>query len=141
MGETRRPSAREFRAAARTPMGGEEAPRLRTPPMRVRVNTYLRNQELYDGIQSKYPDGDKVVVKASVILISGCQDNQLSLDGFRNGLFTGKLRSVWQNGAFQGSYRDFHRDIESLMPGNQTPNFSIVGVQNPDFENQNPFSI
>ncbi len=29
--------------------------------------------------------------KASILLISGCQDNQLSADGEVNGLFTGEL--------------------------------------------------
>ncbi|MCA1577735.1 MAG: caspase family protein [Acidobacteria bacterium] len=115
--------------------------KLRTPPAAVRVNTYLRNKEMYDRIQMAHPAGDKANVQASVLLISGCQDNQLSLDGFRNGLFTGTLREVWANGTFGGGYKDFHRDIRSLMPSTQTPNFSIVGADNPAFGNQNPFTV
>jgi len=37
------------------------------------------------------PQGDRVGIGASVILISGCQDNQVSQDGPKNGVFTGAL--------------------------------------------------
>ena len=36
------------------------------------------------------------------ILISGCQDNQTSMDGDRNGAFTEALLRVWADGAFTG---------------------------------------
>ncbi len=138
---TRSASVHEFTNAS--PAGGTSDPviKLRTPPPSVRVNTYLRNKNLYDGIQKAHPAGDKAQVEASVILISGCQDNQLSLDGFRNGLFTGTLREVWSGGTFGGGYKDFHKDIKSLMPSAQTPNFFVVGVDSPGFESQNPFTV
>jgi len=44
----------------------------------------------------------KANIKASVLLISGCQDNQLSQDGAFNGLFTGTLKKVWNGGIFKG---------------------------------------
>jgi len=115
--------------------------RVKSPPPTVRYNTYTENQQLYDGIQEKYPKGDKAQVNASVILISGCQDNQLSSDGFRNGLFTGQLRRVWRNGAFTGNYRRFHRQIRRRMPAIQSPNYFTYGAVNEDFENQIPFTI
>ena len=42
--------------------------------------------------------------KPAVILISGCQDNQTSMDGDHNGAFTEQLLKVWNDGAFSGSY-------------------------------------
>src|SRR5262249_10563136 len=45
---------------------------------------------------------ERAIIQASVLLISGCQDNQLSMDGARNGLFTEKLKQVWNSGAFTG---------------------------------------
>jgi hypothetical protein len=115
--------------------------RVKSPPPAVRYNTYHQNQKLYDGIQEKYPKGDKVQVQATVILISGCQDNQLSSDGFRNGLFTGQLRRVWRNGAFTGNYRRFHRLIRRRMPAIQSPNYFTYGAVNENFENEIPFTI
>src|SRR5262249_33114383 len=62
-------------------------------------------------------------VRASAILISGCQDNQESAEGAFNGLFTGTLRAVWNGGEFKGNYRAFHKAILGRMPPSQSPNF------------------
>ncbi|HEV2915919.1 MAG TPA: hypothetical protein VGX92_21740 [Pyrinomonadaceae bacterium] len=51
------------------------------------------------------------------------------------------LREVWADGTFAGTYKDFYRDIKSLMPSTQTPNFFVVGSDNPAFESQNPFTV
>lgn len=94
---------------------------------------------LYQSIQwttKKGPDD----IKATVLLISGCQDNQLSLDGEQNGLFTATLLQVWNNGQFHGSYVDLHHQIVSRMPASQKPNFFRVGATNQAFERQQPFN-
>jgi hypothetical protein len=80
-------------------------------------------------------------VKASVMLISGCQDNQTSADGDANGLFTENLLKVWNKGAFNGSYKQFHQAILDQMPPTQTPNFFQVGIEDAAFEAQRPFAI
>lgn len=113
--------------------------RLMPPAQALKV--YRKHKKLYDGIQKVVPAGDKAVVKASVILISGCQDNQLSLDGKRNGLFTETLKKVWKKGAFKGSYRRFRDTIVQKMPPDQTPRYSLVGKVNPAFEAQVPFTL
>jgi hypothetical protein len=82
-----------------------------------------------------------VKVKASILLISGCQDNQFSLDGNRNGLFTETMKRVWRNGKFQGGYRKFRDTIAQRMPLEQTPNYFVVGRPDPFFEAQAPFTI
>jgi peptidoglycan hydrolase-like protein with peptidoglycan-binding domain len=84
---------------------------------------------------------EKSTPTASVILISGCQDEQVSMDGARNGLFTEKLRQVWDNGQFTGDYRAFWSAIVSRMPGNQQPNYETAGKPNPAFEAQRPFTV
>jgi metacaspase-1 len=84
---------------------------------------------------------EKAAVNASVILISGCQDDQLSMDGAGNGLFSEKLKQVWDNSNFGGDYRDFWTAIKSLMPAKQQPNYMTVGAANPQFEGQSPFEI
>jgi hypothetical protein len=81
-----------------------------------------------------------VAVKASVILISGCQDNQLSEDGEKNGLFTQHVLRVWNSGKFKGGYRQFRNEIAAKMPAWQSPNYYTAGKPMPTFEKQTPFS-
>jgi hypothetical protein len=99
-----------------------------------------RDKDLYATVQW-LSDSTRAAVNASVILISGCQDNQVSLDGARNGLFTEKLLKVWNSGAFTGNYRAFHQAILTLMPSTQTPNLDSTGVALDAFLAQRPFSI
>ena len=65
--------------------------------------------------------------KAAVILISGCQDNQVSLDGVANGAFTEQLLAVWNKGTFKGNYARFHAKILAAMPDTQSPNLFQLG--------------
>jgi hypothetical protein len=118
---------------------GEPAARLM--PTEVAETTYKKNKKLYDEIQMLNPPLTRAAVFSTVLLISGCQDNQVSLDGARNGLFTAKLRAVWSNGTFRGTYRQFRNRIAALMPATQTPNYFKVGAANAAFEAQNPFNI
>ncbi|MBL9129386.1 MAG: caspase family protein, partial [Verrucomicrobiales bacterium] len=117
------------------------APRIRLLPPKQAAKVYRQNAELYDGIQDSVPAGEKGSVRASVILISGCQDNQFSLDGTRNGLFTETLKKIWRKGRFSGSYKRFRNDIAQKMPAQQTPNYTLVGRPNPVFEAQKPFAL
>ena len=80
-------------------------------------------------------------MRATGLLISGCQDNQTSSDGDRNGLFTATLLAVWKNGKFDGDYRGFHKSIVKFMPPTQTPNYFTIGPANHPFEKQKPFTV
>jgi hypothetical protein len=87
------------------------------------------------------PPLDSADVKASVLLTSGCQDNQTSLDGDKNGLFTQTLLNAWNGGKFRGGYRSFHKAIAANMPPWQSPNFFAVGAPSPKFMTQRPFKV
>ena len=119
-----------------------EKVRFRNMPPDVALRTYRANKAFYDPILT-----DKSLkkaansVKASVLLISGCQDNQLSADGAFNGLFTGTMLRVWNEGKFKKDYSKFHRSIVGRMPPDQTPNLFRVGQTNATFEGQKPFQI
>ena len=116
--------------------------RYRFMPPDVALRTYRNNRKFYDPILKKAKLKEtKAGVKASVLLISGCQDNQLSADGDFNGLFTAQLLQVWKNGAFKGDYREFHASIVRRMPPDQTPNYFRAGQTDPKFEAQHPFTI
>lgn len=117
------------------------APRPRAMPMAVAMRVYRAHQREYDRIQKSVDPRARDRVKASVLLISGCQDNQESLDGDVNGLFTENLLRVWKQGRFRGDYRRFHREIARRMPPTQSPNYYLIGATDGRFENQRPFQV
>jgi len=110
-------------------------------PLEKLDGAYKAQQKTYDNIQKKLPSAEKVPVGAAVVLISGCQDNQVSLDGQQNGLFTEKLLNVWSGGTFKGSLKSFHKAIVGQMPFTQTPNYFVIGAKNAKFEAGAPFTI
>jgi metacaspase-1 len=116
--------------------------RIRSMPREVAGRTYRANRTFYDPIlkNAKLRE-DRNLIKASIILISGCQENQESEDGEHNGLFTGTLLRVWHEGKFKGSLKQFHKKIQERLPAYQSPNYFLVGTANPAFENQPPFAI
>ena len=101
-------------------------PRTKDLPKDVAKRTYEQNKDTYDKVQKDHPAAETAEVGASVILISGCQDNQLSLDGDRNGLFTQQVLAVWDDGTVgrpvsklpQSRRREDAADAEpQLQPG------------------------
>jgi hypothetical protein len=132
-------------------------------PESVAMRTYRDHQNFYDGLQKnvakaagkKPVDPDAAIAQVavsgrltaivqkfepSVILISGCQDNQTSMDGEHNGAFTEQLLRVWNQGTFQGNYANFHARIRSRMLASQSPNLFTLGPAGP-FLAQQAFSI
>jgi hypothetical protein len=131
-------------------------------PPDVARKTYAAHKEFYDGLQTavskvtaKLPDPDTMLshvtvdprvvklatkFKPAVVLISGCQDNQTSLDGDHNGAFTEQLLKVWNTGAFKGTYVTFHAQIKSGLPASQTPNLFALGSA-AAFMQQQPFTV
>ena len=120
-------------------LGG--GPRPRAMPRSVGIKVENANRALYRAIQKNTRGSEKTKVNASVLLISGCMDNQTSMDGDHNGAFTGTLKKVWSGGKFNGNYRKLRDKIVSLMPSTQTPNYYLTGAPNPAFEAQKPFTI
>jgi hypothetical protein len=117
------------------------SPRYRAMPRDVMIATYRANAKLYDAIQERLPGAEGADPAATVLLISGCRDDQLSLDGFSNGLFTENLRAVWGDGAWAGGHAEFREAIRARMPAKQQPNYLRVGAANPEFERQKPFTV
>jgi hypothetical protein len=78
--------------------------------------------------------------KPVVVLISGCQDNQTSMDGDHNGAFTEQVLKVWEQGKFAGGYALFHSRVRARMPATQTPNLFTLGTA-AAFLAQKPFSV
>lgn len=113
----------------------------RSVPIELRREIYTTHRALYDGIQAIVEPVSAASVQSSVMLISGCQDDQLSGDTGFNGVFTSRMMRVWKNGTFAGAYRQFHDTIRRQMPSTQQPNLYMVGASNEGFLAQKPFSI
>lgn len=129
------------RAAYLASSAGAEV-RYRFMPPEVALRVYRGNQAFYDRIAASAQDArDQGGVAASIILISGCQDNQVSQDGTFNGLFTGQLLKIWNGGQFKKGYRKFHAAILASMPPDQSPNYYVIGAPNKGFEQQRPFTV
>jgi hypothetical protein len=116
--------------------------RYRFMPHDVAVRTYRWRWRFYQAITAALP-ASPAAIQAAVLLISGCQDIEFSMDGDENGLFTGTLLDVWDGGHFNGTYADFHQAIVDAIPVyfNQHPNYFTAGAVDPVFESQKPFTI
>ncbi len=127
---------------ALNPSDNPQAIRFRVMPPDVALRVYRKNRAFYNKIlEDPSLKEAKDTVKASVLLMSGCMDNQLSSDGVANGLFTSQMLAVWKEGIFKGSYRRFYREIIKRMPPDQTPNYYRTDIRDTKFEAQNPFTI
>ncbi|MDP4301468.1 caspase family protein [Leptothrix discophora] len=148
-------SGTSVRAAPPIPGLSPIGPRPRQMPTAVARRTYAAHQAFYDKLQrdiartaagrAASADPDAVLAsltiapnstrltgivsrfKASVVLISGCQDNQTSMDGEHNGAFTEQLLKVWNGGKFKGNHRLFHSRIRAGLPPTQSPNLYTLG--------------
>lgn len=107
--------------------GSGRMTRNRALPRAVARRIDREQADRYAAIQKQVPPREASPVQATVVLISGCMDNQESQDGDENGLFTGTMLQVWADGRFQGTMRDLRNGIAARMPSTQTPNYYVVG--------------
>ncbi len=148
------------------PQMADAAPHQRSKlmPEAVAMRTYREHKAFYDKLQrevaaaagdARVVDPDAALAELAVsgrlsaivkkfnprvILISGCQDNQTSMDGDHNGAFTEQLLKVWNHGAFDGNYANFHARIRSRLPPTQSPNLFTLGAVG-RFLTQRPFTV
>src|SRR5262245_13145561 len=122
-------------------LGTDGTIRVRAMPSAYRVSAYQAQKQMYDTVQWLSGSQIKRETSATVLLVSGCQDNQTSADGDKNGLFTQTLLEVWANGAFEGGYHAFRDAIAQRMPPTQSPNYLVTGAANAAYEAQKPFTI
>ncbi|WP_310388129.1 caspase family protein [Roseateles sp.] len=140
--------------------------RVKLMPVEVARRVYAEHKDFYDQLQVDVlretakavvdPDAALALVgaashavalvgafKPAVLLISGCQDNQTSMDGAHNGAFTGQLLKIWTNGSFKGSYASFHARIRAGLPPTQSPNLFVLGssAATAAFVAQTPFTV
>ena len=148
---------------ARMPVATIPSERPKLMPEAIAMRTYRDHKAFYDKLQKDVaaasgrpvvdPDvalaqvaasgrlsGIVAKFKPAVILVSGCQDNQTSMDGEHNGAFTEQLLKVWNQGGFQGNYANFHARIKARLPATQSPNLFTLGAAGA-FLAQKPFTL
>jgi hypothetical protein len=115
--------------------------RLRGAPPAIQRKVLSAHRAAYQRIRVRTPRRGEIAFEASLILISGCQDNQESAEENGHGVFTAALLKHWEGGAFTGDYRMLHEAIRRDLPPTQSPNFFTEGRPWPAFERQRPFTI
>jgi caspase domain-containing protein len=114
----------------------------RTPAERDFGRRVVRqNPDQYAAIARTITGDPRSEIRASVIQLSACQDEQLSADGDANGLFTSHLKAVWDFGSFVENHRLFWQTIGRRMPPTQSPSYLTLGGDVTFFEKQRPFVI
>ena len=149
------------RAGPSQPATPQQRPKLMPPAVGLRV--YSEHRAFYDKLQRDVAkaaggaavDPDTALAnvavsgrltaivskfKPTVILVSGCQDNQTSMDGDHNGAFTEQLLKVWNHGAFSGNYAGLHARARAGLPPTQSPNLFTLGPA-AAFLKQAPFTV
>jgi len=115
----------------------------RQMPGQVAVATFRNNKTRYTDIQNALPK-PRPEIKASVRLLSGCEEHEESFSSKLAGRFTTAIVNVFNNGAFEGDYEKFHADIKEAVAKRrnpQTPAHMVIGVPSADFDAETPFKI
>lgn len=88
---------------------------------------YNRNIDLYTSIKSIVGSREQEKLDCNVVALSACQDNQTTLDGTINGLFTGNILRTWDDGGFKGSYKQMHSRLVRQSDSTITPTLNTYG--------------
>jgi len=120
----------------------QEGRAFRLVPRATLSNTYLHHRAFYDSLQA--PAGSHSDIEASVILFSGCQDDELSqedqLHAPPQGIFTLTLLEAWAAEPIS-NYKALFQAVIAKMPEDQTPNLLHFGGAITEFLASKPFLI
>ena len=109
------------------PDDDDEDARKKQLPFDVAVATEKANESLYAALQNDIPTKRLTSFNATVVLLSGCQDDQFSRDGRLNGAFTTALLSAWHDTDARRSFPQLLKAVSAGIPQryNQIPNYSV----------------
>jgi hypothetical protein len=97
---------------------------------------------LYENLRDAIPTGEAATLKANLLTLAACKDNEKTPDGLPNGVFTRALLDVLSSNP-SASYDNLTRDIKrnfELAGRQQTPALKFAGPGQ-NFSGQSPFSI
>ncbi|HEX2268498.1 MAG TPA: caspase family protein [Pyrinomonadaceae bacterium] len=129
-----------FRAAG-NPSVQSITPGLQPPAFRMITEAQGRKElEIFKAFYDKQDAAPAGEIGVSRLFLSACKDGQTAADGEDNGVFTAALLKVWDNGNFEGNYKDLMAKVGAQFAGtNQTPMFKQIGE--PDVSSEKPFTI
>ena len=122
-------------------------------PMDVGIRVFQKHEKEYRAFNkketplraSKTKKISKADIKATVLLMSGCQDNQLSqAQSYSypdNSLFTAIMMGILSKPKKPTKYSSLMKVIRSKMPQDQQPNLMTLGKKPEVLEEQKPFKI
>lgn len=113
----------------------EHKAKSRMAPIKVCIETYIKNKKAYDPIlkDTNIMDGD---IAAHVLLMAACQDNQESIEYGDNGYFTTQVMQSLVNLKKNASYKDLFQAIQLADLGDwQNANLFQYGHPEYDFLN------
>ncbi len=90
-------------------------------------------------ILQSYLNDDRI--KASIIHLSACEDEQQARDGDHLSRFTSLLLTYWDNGNFTGNYEDLVKQIRLEAGYLQCAGIATLGCNNSTFLNASPFKL
>jgi len=140
--------------------------KIRAMPSTTAHACYFARKEEYDSIQNNLRKISADDIKANVLLLSACHEDELAaeteVDGKPQGKFTAALLQAWDNGNFQGTYRQLHQavlndlrtsyeeamaayaakgDDDEYKPKPQTPGYSLGKAGDESLYDSVAFSI
>lgn len=130
----------DLRQAGRAAAPDDVFENSRAMPRDVAKATARNNKQFYADLQYALPN-PRPKIHATVRLLSGCQEDELSYEVGGNGRFTHAVKQTFSDGAFDGNYRAFHRAIRDMVKEKQRPNHVVRGVPNKAFDEERPFKI
>lgn len=116
--------------------------RSRKLPKEVEEFVNYKNEATYRGIQNKYKTQHQFdEIKASVKLLAACQDDQETLDGENNGIFTEAFIDIFKNPDYSNARCELLIKAVSSKYFFPQPNFFEYGGIIPAFDDGFPFTI
>lgn len=103
-----------------------------------RIEHLANNREFYED------NCENLVEKpigATVLQIGACEDFDTTADGSPNSAFTQRLLDLVRGATPPGSYTQLVDELRILLASSQVPQLTLVGINDPEFEAQAPFTI
>ena len=128
----------------------DTGPAARAMPRYIEDRVWRANEAAYRTASKSYSAIKESVmtsplsspVKASVLNLGACMDEQFAMDGPEHGAFTGALIDVWDGGRFRGGYQAFRSAIDARIgSASQTPQLFEKLLREPNFVTDRPFTL
>ena len=135
----------EVREQRRAFVDNQTGPKSKRAPLEFTTAEYAKNEQAYEEQKTWWPPKQLPGADspAKVVLISGCKDEQTSMDGPGNGAFTYAFLQVWKEvgGDYRKGYKDLQQEVlAAIENSDQEPQIFFYGDGVKAMLAQQPFS-